>query len=94
MIKTWDEIKAMGQKHYKNNGGAEMIDVYKADGTLNDWGMDEIRSKAARNITSRHTEFTKYIEDMDEIIHTAEMLKTARADQEEERMSTIIQKDA
>lgn len=91
MIKTWEEIKEMGQKHYKT-GGVEQIDLFKADGSLHDWCINEIRAKAARNIKSRHTEFAKFIEDMDEIIHSAEMLKTMKADQEEERLDTLMRK--
>ena len=76
MILSWEEIKQAGQQHYKTNG-VENIDLYKALGILQDWCVGEIMSKAARNRKELHTIGTaKCIEDMDEIIHSAEMIKT------------------
>ena len=72
---TWNEIKQFGSKHYKT-GELEMIDLYKSEGTLHDWVINEARHHLARNLSKLNTLGTdKCIEDMDKVIHYAEMIK-------------------
>lgn len=69
-FKTWDELKLRGSKHYKT-GDAQMIDVYKGHGTFTPWALNEISQHAVRNTPVKRSVF---IEDMQKIIHYAELL--------------------
>jgi hypothetical protein len=75
-MSTWDEIKQKGSKHYKiGEGFIEMIDLYKSEGTLQDWAICEARHHFSRNLSSLQTLGTqKCIEDMKKCIHYAEMI--------------------
>lgn len=70
---TWDDIKAGGSAHYKD-GATEPIDLYRDLGILRHWAIGEICQHALRN---RNTENPININDMDKIIHYAQMLKVA-----------------
>jgi hypothetical protein len=70
----WSEIKKEGNPAYKT-GNVEPIDLYKADGTLHDWVLNEISHHARRNIKALRTIGTeKYFSDMRKIIHYAEIM--------------------
>ena len=70
---TWSYIKSQGSGYYK--GIVEQIDLFKADGTLQDWALNEIRAHAARNIAKLDTLGTEKAEsDMKKIIHYANMI--------------------
>jgi len=82
MGKQWDDLKKKGNPIYKT-GGIEPIDLYKEGGILWNWCIGEIIAKAYRNrvllsdVTAPFTRpsSAKILEDLDEIIHHAEMLK-------------------
>jgi hypothetical protein len=71
--KTWDELKKGGSEHYKT-GGVEPIDLYRAKGILKSFGLGSITKYAARNMDQYRGD-EKFIEDMNKIIHYAELLK-------------------
>jgi hypothetical protein len=75
-MSTWDEIKQKGSKHYKiGEGFIEMIDLYKSEGTLQDWAICEARHHLARNLKQLDTLTTdKCIQDMEKVKHYAEMI--------------------
>lgn len=71
---TWEEIKKSGSKHYKV-AEIEMIDLYKSDGTLQDWAINEGCHHFRRNLSKLDTlETEKCIEDMRKVIHYAEII--------------------
>jgi hypothetical protein len=71
----WEDIKIGGNPVYKT-GGVETIDLLKSLHTLHDWAVSEGIAKFTRNRRELGTLGTaKCIEDMDEIIHYAEMIK-------------------
>jgi hypothetical protein len=72
-IKSWKEIKQGGNDHYKT-GQAEPIDLYLASGALRAFALCNIIKYAFRNIPE---DKRIDIEDLDDIIQYAEMLKTA-----------------
>lgn len=68
----WNELKRKGSAHYKT-GGIQPIDLYLAmdpEG-FRSWAIFEITSHALRNLVPRE----KILEDLDKIIHYAELLK-------------------
>lgn len=67
----WAVIKDKGSKHYKGND-LEPIDLYRSRGTLWLFSLVSIEKYAFRNETGP-TE--KTVNDMDKIIHYAEMVK-------------------
>ena len=62
---TWDELKKKGNAHYKT-GGLEPIDIYKATGMFNHFARCNIIKYAFR---------LKGKDDLDKIIHYAQLLK-------------------
>lgn len=72
MTKTWEELKKMGSQHYKT-GAIEPIDLYKSMGVIIPFALTSIIKYASRGLA-----FGAAInpEDMDKIIHYAEMMKT------------------
>lgn len=65
----------MGAKHYKL-GDIESIDLYKSEGSLHTWAICEARHHLARNLPQLNTlGTTRCIDDMDKVIHYAEMIK-------------------
>jgi hypothetical protein len=70
----WVEIKKSGSNHYKT-GELEMIDLYKSEGTLQDWAINEARHHMARNLSKLNTLGThKCVNDMEKVIHYAEII--------------------
>src|SRR5512146_1703708 len=71
---NWAEIKQSGSKHYRT-GDVEFLDLAKANGTLQDWAINEGVQHFLRNLKSLDTLKTmKCIEDMHKVIHYANML--------------------
>jgi hypothetical protein len=72
---TWKEIKKLGSKYYKDQD-IEQIDLFKAEGTLQDWVINEARAHLTRNIKKLNTlRSQKCIDDMNKVIHYAEIIK-------------------
>ncbi len=86
MGKEWSAIKRKGNKLYKGEvGGVEPIDLFREGRVLWNWCIGEIIAKAYRNRglevgvgylqNCDEEELVKTLEDLDEIIHMAEMMK-------------------
>jgi hypothetical protein len=69
----WDDVKQLGSSHYKT-GGVEPIDLYRSGGILRDFAIGSIIKYAYRN----RRDMWDYVrpEDMDKIIHFANILKS------------------
>lgn len=79
---NWKQIKGKGNLEYKSGvNKVEPIDLFKEGGILWNWCIGEIIAKAYRLKGKENWMFisaaplTKVVEDLDEIIHHAEMLK-------------------
>jgi len=71
-IEKWSELKNRGSKHYKSYPNAvEPIDLYAAMGIFQHFALGNIVKYALRNSTKD----TYKSEDMDKVIHYAELLK-------------------
>jgi hypothetical protein len=68
---TWDELKAQGSEHYKNDGGIEPIDLYLAMGMFRHFACCSIIKYAIRN---RHVDEPVSVKDMNKIIDYAQKL--------------------
>lgn len=68
----WTKIKDKGNPLYKGND-VEPVDLFKSGGLLRDFAIGSIIKYAFRNRSSTGRELL--IQDMDKIIHYAEMLK-------------------
>ncbi len=71
----------MGSSHYKT-GDVEPIDLYRSLGGLRAFAVCSIIKYASRNVGGGWQSKSISIQDMDKIIHFAEILKTLTADQE------------
>lgn len=71
-MKTWDELKAQGENHYKTDGGVEPIDLYKAGFMFRHFALCSIIKYAFRN---RDIGEPLNIKDLNKIIDYAEKLK-------------------
>lgn len=88
----WKDIKKKGNPSYKT-GKVEPIDLFKDGGILWDWCIGEIIAKAYRNrgqildIPGPTTvDLAPHIlEDLNEIIHYAEMLKSVIEETKEKK---------
>jgi len=79
-IKTWEEIKNQGSGHYKN-GGVEPIDLYRSLGVMHIFALTSIIKYASRNLIQG---VSVNMNDLDKIIHYAEIVKSLIADMEKE----------
>jgi hypothetical protein len=80
VIKTWEEIKNQGSGHYKN-GGVEPIDLYRSLGVMHIFALTSIIKYASRNLIQG---VSVNMNDLDKIIHYAEIVKSLIADMEKE----------
>lgn len=69
-FKTWEQLKLEGSTHYKK-GDAQMIDIYKQDGTFTAWAINEGTQHLRRNAPVKRDCF---VEDMVKTIHYCELL--------------------
>lgn len=69
---AWDKVKRHGSVHYKSVG-IQPIDLMRHGGILHQFAIGNIIKYAYRNRCPIYMD--KYLEDMDKIIHYAEMLK-------------------
>lgn len=76
-MNKWEEVKRSGNPAYRTAGGVEPIDLLRSGGVLWDWCIGEIIMKAYRNRAQVEKQAVKVLEDLDEIIHHATMLKAA-----------------
>jgi hypothetical protein len=89
--RMWREIKGIGSKHYKTDGGVEQIDVFKAMGTLRDWVCAEISAHALRNFSTVKESISEA--DADKIMHYGMILKYLVKEQEFIRNESGSKKD-
>lgn len=75
----WEDIKKRGSEHYKGSGIVEPIDLLKAGGILHDKAIGDILKYAYRN-RKELVGNSISVQDMDKIIHYAEMLKILAED--------------
>lgn len=71
----WDKLKRMGKDHYKSSSGIEPFDLMKAGGILHDKAIGDIIGYAYRNRRLAGRSVPGTIEDMDKIIHYANVVK-------------------
>jgi hypothetical protein len=81
-MKTWDELKKEGSKHYRDTDGIQPIDLYRDLGIFRSWAIAEICQHAIRNIGSGPDENPVSTKDMQKIIHYAELLIAACGEKE------------
>jgi len=75
MPKTWDELKQMGSAHYKTADVVEPIDLFDAGDLLWPKAISDIIKYAFRNRKEGTFGVTRVDQDMDKIIHYAEIVK-------------------
>jgi len=80
-MKTWEELKQQGSKHYKT-GGIEPIDLYRELGIFRGFALSSIIKYAARNVGKGPDENPVSTKDMQKIIHYAELLIAACGEKE------------
>lgn len=73
-MKSWDELKQEGSKHYKT-GDVEPIDLYRSGDMFHDFALASIIKYAFRSRRSEGADRATFIKNMDKIIHYASLLK-------------------
>jgi hypothetical protein len=68
------DIKNSGSDHYKT-GGVEPLDLMEAGDIVHDFAIGSIIKYAFRNRKEMHQGIDKLKQDMDKIIHYAEIIK-------------------
>ena len=71
----WDEVKRKGSTHYKTEG-VEPIDLYRDGGILRDFAVGSIIKYAFRHRRQIGAFSKNFQQDMDKIIHYANILKS------------------
>ncbi len=77
MNKKWEDIKKVGNEHYKS-GEVEPIDLYKSGDMLQDFAIGNIIKYAFRNRRSTGKPINP--KDVEKIIHYAQMLLVINSD--------------
>lgn len=83
---AWDKVKRKGSKHYKT-GKTEPMDLFRSGNLL--WGkcITDIIKYAYRNRVPLSTE--KVIEDMDKVIHYAEIAKAIAKEEIDKQLAKL-----
>jgi hypothetical protein len=75
-MKSWDELKNQGSKHYKT-GGIEPIDLYAAGNMFHDFALCSIMKYAFRSRREMNLDTDLIIKNLEKIIDYAQKLISA-----------------